>query len=198
MRKSSAANSAASSPPVPARISRIALRSSASSLGSSSTFTCCSSCGSFSFSACNSFCASVRISGSPPSSARADRSAISACTLRSAAMPSTTGVRSLYSARELRHLAARQIGRAQRIAQLGVAAHDSIELGIQRALRRHSVLSSFSPPKRNSRRSRSSNAAISLGDAPASSRSTSDGSCSNRLARSRVAASASPPASSSA
>ena len=38
MRNSSAANSAASSPPVPARTSRIALRSSSSSFGSSDMF----------------------------------------------------------------------------------------------------------------------------------------------------------------
>src|SRR5579875_20657 len=96
MRKSSAANNAASPPPVPARTSRMAFFSSASSFGNSSVLTCSSSAGSRLLAASSSTSASFLISGSSPStsSSSEDRSA---CALRSAAMPSTTGLSSLYS-----------------------------------------------------------------------------------------------------
>ncbi len=98
MRNSSAANSAASSPPVPARTSRIALRSSASSLGRSRTFSLCSNSGNRSLSSCSSASANSRMSASVASSATSSASsAISSCVLRSSVMPSTTGVRSEYS-----------------------------------------------------------------------------------------------------
>src|SRR5690348_1637716 len=96
MRKSSAANSAASSPPVPARTSRMAFFSSASSLGRSSVLTCSSRIGSRLFTVSSSTSASFFISASPPpASSSSDWRSTSAW--RKAVMPSTRGVSSLYS-----------------------------------------------------------------------------------------------------
>src|SRR6266849_2932877 len=97
MRKSSAANKAASSPPVPARTSRMALRSSASSLGSSMSLICCSSAGMRDLSCCSSSAARARISASPASSASTPSSTNSVSALRKASTASTIGERSLYS-----------------------------------------------------------------------------------------------------
>ena len=64
MRKTSAANSEASSPPVPARISRITFFSSLGSLGSSSNFSSSSSAAARGSSAAISSCAIARMSAS--------------------------------------------------------------------------------------------------------------------------------------
>ena len=78
MSNSSAPNKAASSPPAPARISRIALRSSAASFGSSMRCTCKDKAGTVGFSRSSSRCASALNSGS---ASRASASAISCCAL---------------------------------------------------------------------------------------------------------------------
>ena len=94
IRSSDAANSAASSPPVPARISRITFFRSLGSLGSSRSFSSCRSRSISSRAAVSSSWANSRISGSESSSSAAARSA-SAC--RYAWYASATGVRSFSS-----------------------------------------------------------------------------------------------------
>src|ERR1700691_2328349 len=96
MRKSSAANNAASSPPVPARTSRMAFFSSASSLGRSMVFTSSSSAKRRFRTASSSLSASLRISASSPPT-RVSSSACSAWVWRRLLMLSTIGVSSLYS-----------------------------------------------------------------------------------------------------
>src|SRR5690242_17043539 len=97
MRKSSAAKSAASSPPVPARTSRIALLASASSFGRRTRLPSPSSSGTRAFRARNSCSASSRMSLSEASVRSGARSAISRCAPRSRSTASTTGVSSAYS-----------------------------------------------------------------------------------------------------
>ena len=98
MRNSSAANSAASSPPVPARISRIALRSSSSSFGSSASLTA-------EFELGQALAQRAAPPPRPAPSARGRRrsrpsrraAASSASAPRRFSMPSTIGPSSLYS-----------------------------------------------------------------------------------------------------
>src|SRR5487761_976588 len=96
MRKSSAANSAASSPPVPARTSRIAFFSSASSFCRSSVWTFSSMVSNRLRTSSSLLAASLRVSGSGPS-ANSSSSACSTWERRRALMPSTMGESSLYS-----------------------------------------------------------------------------------------------------
>src|ERR1700730_3715409 len=97
MRKRSAANSAASSPPVPARTSRIALRSSSASFGNSPSLTCCSSTGRRARRICSSSSASAFSSASSPDWVISISEASSSRARRNASMPSTIGLSSLYS-----------------------------------------------------------------------------------------------------
>src|SRR5215471_15687409 len=97
MRKSVAANSAASSPPVPARTSRMALRASSASFGNSDSLTCCSSAGSRSRKICSSSSASALSSASSLDWARPESEVSSSRARCSASIPSTIGLRSLYS-----------------------------------------------------------------------------------------------------
>ena len=90
----SPANSAASSPPVPGRISRMAGRASAASLGSSATRSSCSSAGSSASSRAISSSAKARISGSASMARASSRPARPA---RQAAIFSVTGFSSAYS-----------------------------------------------------------------------------------------------------
>src|SRR5579883_875160 len=94
MRKRSAANSAASSPPVPARISRMAFFSSAASLGNNIFFTVCSSAGRRFLSSAASSSAIAFMSGS---AASASVSLRSCSALRQALTASTSGPNSAYS-----------------------------------------------------------------------------------------------------
>src|SRR6185312_7398240 len=87
---------------------------------------------------------------------------------------------------------ARRIGES--VAQLGMAAHDFLELHIKRGGGTHAFLSS-SLPSRKRRRSKRS-LVVTSASSPASWRSTSDGSCRSRLTRRRVTVSASPPSAS--
>ena len=86
MRNSSAAKSAASSPPVPARISRTTFFSSFGSFGTSRTFRSATSASRRATSALSSSCASSRMSGSPPdaSSSVWAMSRVTSCTRGSA------------------------------------------------------------------------------------------------------------------
>ena len=94
MRNRSAANSAASSPPVPARTSRMALFSSAASLGSSCSFSCCSSASRRGSSASRSARAIALISLSEPDRRAAPRGRrCSLSVARSASMVATIGLR---------------------------------------------------------------------------------------------------------
>jgi hypothetical protein len=94
MRRRSPANSAASSPPVPGRISSMAGRASASSLGRSASCSACSASGMACSRRSISSSARSRISGS---SASARASTSSACNARHSAMRVTTGLSSEYS-----------------------------------------------------------------------------------------------------
>src|SRR6516225_1522647 len=97
MRRSSAANNAASSPPVPARTSRMALRASSTSFGISASLTCASSAGRRSRKVCSSSSASAFSSGSSPDWEISTSEASSSRARWSASIPSTIGLSSLYS-----------------------------------------------------------------------------------------------------
>src|SRR6185295_15261846 len=97
MRNSSAAKRAASSPPVPARISTITLPSSAGSRGSRSTFSSSTSRASSVSSRSISSRTRLRISSSAASSRRAYAPASSSRTRRSCRYASTTGSRRAIS-----------------------------------------------------------------------------------------------------
>src|SRR5215831_15254846 len=97
MRNSPAAKSAASSPPVPARTSRMALRLSSASLGNSASLTRCSRAGRCARNARSSSSASDFSSASSLDWTRSVSEASSSRARRSASMPSMIGSSSLYS-----------------------------------------------------------------------------------------------------
>ncbi len=115
MRKRSPANSAASSPPVPARTSRMALLSSAASFGSNCTLSCCSRCSIFASSAPNSSSASAAMSFSE------DGSSISCCKSSCSRMRRAERVDGRHDRIELGELA-RQAHKALLIAAGGERA----------------------------------------------------------------------------
>ena len=125
------ANSAASSPPVPARTSRIAWRLVASSFGQQQSFTCCSSSGSRAFSAQPP----PRPAPSSPGRRRVGQHRLEAVELACAACagsrsPATIGAELGVFLRELGELLARRDRAAPPIsaAQLFMARHDAVEL----------------------------------------------------------------------
>ena len=182
MRNRSAANRAASPPPVPARTSRMAFFSSASSLGRSITRTWRSRPGSSSFRRWNSSSARARISASPSASAiSSPRSAISDCASRSRVIAATTWARSAYSLDRrtnssfpaLSWLASRFSSSAWRVTTR-FRFSSRLTYGVSSSS--VSIVSISSASKRNRRPSRRSAVSPSPPALAAISRNTSDGS----------------------